>query len=144
MLFLPAWFSRFRPSPAHPSWRIQRKGLVRRPQNTSGSSSQRTRSAASPAAIPGEFTVLISAREESWISISADGKTLVSKVLPAGAVRTARGSKEIIVTAGNAAGVDILFNGKKLDLGGEPGQVKTVTFGPEGITPGAPEPPLTP
>lgn len=96
------------------------------------------------AAIPGQFTVVVSAREESWISISADGKTLVSKVLPAGAVRTARGSKEIIVTAGNAAGVDILFNGKKLDLGGEPGQVKTVTFGPEGITPGAPEPPLTP
>ena len=96
------------------------------------------------AAIPGQFTVVVQAREESWISISADGKTLVSKVLPAGAVRTARGSKEISVTAGNAAGVDILFNGKKLNLGGEPGEVKTVSFGPEGIMPGAPEPPPTP
>jgi len=97
-----------------------------------------------PAAIPGQFSVVVEAREESWISISADGKTLVSKVLPAGAVRTARGSKEISVTAGNAAGVDILFNGKKFDLGGESGEVKTVTFGPQGITPSAAEPPPTP
>jgi cytoskeleton protein RodZ len=116
---------------------------IQRPSIPSSPSSARAASVA-PAAIPGQFTVVVEAREESWISITADGITLVSRLLPAGAVRTARGSKAIIVTAGNAAGVDIVFNGKKLNLGGEPGQVKTVTFGPQGITPSAPEPPPTP
>ncbi len=97
-----------------------------------------------PAATPGEFTVVVKTREESWITIAADGRTRASELLPAGAVRTVRGRKEIIVRVGNAAAVDFLFNGKKLDLGGEIGQVMTVTFGPQGIAPNAPEPPSTP
>lgn len=112
-------------------------------QPTPASPSSVKTSPVATAATAGQFTVVVEAREESWVSITADGITLVSRVLPAGASRTARGSKEIIVTAGNAAGVDILFNGKKLNLGGEPGEVKTMTFGPQGITPNAPEPPST-
>src|SRR6202521_1179914 len=42
---------------------------------------------ASPAAIPGEFTVVIQAREESWTTITADGKTISSELLPAGSER---------------------------------------------------------
>jgi cytoskeleton protein RodZ len=99
---------------------------------------------ASPAATPGEFTVVIQAREDSWISITADGKTISSELLPPGSERVARGRKEIIVRAGNAGGVDFRFNGKKLDTGGEYGEVKTVTFGPRGILPSAPPPPSTP
>jgi hypothetical protein len=64
--------------------------------------------------------------------------------LAAGSERAIRGRKEIIVKAGNAGGVDFRFNGKKLDTGGELGEVKTVTFGPRGILPNAPEPPSTP
>ena len=100
--------------------------------------------AATPAATPGEFTVLIQAREESWISITADGKTVPSELLAAGEQRSIRGRKEIIVKAGNAGGVDFRFNGKKLDTGGEYGEVKTVTFGPQGIMPTAPVSPSTP
>ena len=100
--------------------------------------------AASPAATPGEFTVLIEAREESWISINADGKTVPSELLAAGEQRSIRGRKEITVKAGNSGGVDFRFNGKKLDTGGEYGEVKTITFGPQGIMPTAPVPPSTP
>jgi cytoskeleton protein RodZ len=100
--------------------------------------------AASPAATPGEFTVLIEAREESWISITADGKTVPSELLAAGEQRSIRGRKEITVKAGNSGGVDFRFNGKKLDTGGEYGEVKTITFGPQGIMPTAPVPPSTP
>jgi cytoskeleton protein RodZ len=100
--------------------------------------------AATPAATPGEFTVLIEAREESWISITADGKTVPSELLAAGSERAIRGRKEIIVKAGNAGGVDFQFNGKKLDAGGEYGEVKTITFGPQGIMPTTPVPPSTP
>jgi cytoskeleton protein RodZ len=97
-----------------------------------------------PAATPGQFTVVVEVREESWVSITADGRTLVSQVLAPGSTQTVRGRKEIIVRTGNAAGVGFLFNGKKLDLAGESGQVKTVTFGPEGIAPNAAEGPVTP
>jgi|CZLA01.1.fsa_nt_gi cytoskeleton protein RodZ len=99
---------------------------------------------ATPASSPGEFTVLIQAREESWISITADGKTISSELLPAGSERAIRGRKEVTVKAGNAGGVDFRFNGKKLDFGGEFGEVKIVTFGPRGMLPVAPSPPATP
>jgi cytoskeleton protein RodZ len=100
--------------------------------------------AASPAATPGEFTVVIQAREESWVSITADGRAVSSELLTAGSERAIPGRKEIIVRVGNAGAIDFRFNGKKLDTGGEYGEVKTVTFGPRGILPNAPPPPSTP
>jgi len=99
---------------------------------------------AAPAANPGEFTVVIHAREESWVSITADGRALSSELLAADTERAIRGRKEIIVKVGNAGGIDFRFNGKKLDTGGDYGEVKTVTFGPQGILPNAPTPPSTP
>ena len=99
---------------------------------------------ASPAATQGELTVVIQAREESWTTITADGKTISSELLPAGSERVVRGRKEIIVRTGNAGGVDFRFNEKKVDIGGDYGEVKTVTFGPHGILPSAPAPPSTP
>jgi cytoskeleton protein RodZ len=100
--------------------------------------------AASPAATPGEFTVVIQAREESWTTITADGKTISSELLPAGSERVVRGRKEITVRTGNAGAVDFRFNEKKVAIGGDYGEVKTVTFGPRGILPSAPAQPSTP
>jgi len=99
---------------------------------------------ASPAAAPGEFTVVIHAREESWIAVTTDGKSVPSEVLAAGGERVIHGRKGITIKAGNAGGLDFRFNGKKLVAGGQPGEVKTVTFGPDGIVPSAPAPPATP
>ena len=99
---------------------------------------------ASSPATPGEFTVVIQAREESWTTITADGKTISSELLPAGSEREIRGRKEIIVRTGNSGAVDFRFNEKKVDIGGDYGEVKTVTFGPHGILPNAPAPPSTP
>jgi cytoskeleton protein RodZ len=101
-------------------------------------------SPASPAATPGEFTVVVQAREESWISVTADGRTIASELLAVGNERAIRGRKEIIVRVGNAGGVDFRFNGNKLDTGGAFGEVKTITFGPQGMLPSAPVPPSTP
>ncbi len=99
---------------------------------------------ASSAATPGEFTVVIQAREESWTTITADGRTISSELLLAGSQREIRGRKEIIVRTGNAGGVDFRFNGKKVDTGGDYGEVKTVTFGPRGVLPSVPPAPSTP
>jgi cytoskeletal protein RodZ len=99
---------------------------------------------ASPAATPGEFTVVIQAREESWTTITADGKIISSELLPAGSERVVRGRKEITVRTGNSGGVDFRFNEKKVDIRGDYGEVKSVTFGPRGVLPNAPPPPSPP
>ncbi len=100
--------------------------------------------AAAAAATPGEFTVVIHAREDSWVTITSDGKTFSSELLAAGSERSIQGRKEIIVRASNSGGIDLRFNGKKLDTGGTSGEAKSVTFGPGGMLPSAPSPPTKP
>ena len=98
----------------------------------------------SPAVTAGEFTVVIKSREESWTTITVDGKTVSSELLPAGTERLVQGRKEITVRTGNAGAVDFQLNGKKVNTGGDYGEVKTVTFGPGGILPNGPPPTSTP
>ncbi len=86
-----------------------------------------------------EFQVLIHARETSWISTNVDGQRMGAEVLDSGSERTLAARSRIILKLGNAGGVDLRFNGKKLGLEGEPGEVRTVTFGPRGILPKAPD-----
>lgn len=92
------------------------------------------------AATSGDFTVVIHAREDSWISITADGKTSLSEILATGTERAIQGRKEVTVKIGNAGGVELRFNGQKVAAGGEFGEVRTVTFGPKGMVPNASEP----
>ncbi len=93
---------------------------------------------------PGEFVVDIQAHEESWVSYTADGKTHSSELLTAGSQRSIPARKEIVLKLGNAGGVDLRFNGKKINSGGEFGEVKTVTFGPGGVVPNATSAATTP
>ena len=86
------------------------------------------------ATVPGEFTVILQAREDSWVSITADGKTTASELLAASEERTVKAQKEITVKVGNSGGVNFIFNGKKVETRGDFGEVKTVTFGPNGIS----------
>jgi cytoskeleton protein RodZ len=90
-----------------------------------------------------EITVLIEGREDCWISISADGQTVASYMLSAGTQRTVHGKQSVIIKAGNVGGIDLSFNGMKLAAQGESGEVKTLTFGPEGLQPNTQSPPIT-
>jgi cytoskeleton protein RodZ len=92
--------------------------------------------AASP--IPGEFKVVVQAREDSWVSIIADGSRVPSEVLTAGSERTVHARREVVVKVGNAGAVDFQFNGVKLPAKGDFGEVKTVTFGTRGMLANAP------
>jgi cytoskeleton protein RodZ len=92
------------------------------------------------ATVPGEFTIVIQAHEDAWVSITADGRTTASELLAAGDERTVKAQKEIIVKAGNSGGVNFLFNGKKVETGGEFGVVKTIAFSPRGMSPTPPTP----
>jgi len=99
-----------------------------------------TATSIAPAA--GVFTILIHAREDSWLSITADGKLLFSDILTADSDRTVHGNNEVIVKAGNTGAVDFSFNGRKLPAQGDYGEVKTVTFGTSGLEPNRPVAPV--
>ena len=103
-------------------------------------------SAITPAAsrpAPGEFTVVILAREDSWLSIIADGNTIFEDTLVAENQRAVHGQKEVVIKAGNTGALDFVFNGKKLNPQGDYGEVKTLTFGSGGLLPNPSSPPVT-
>jgi cytoskeleton protein RodZ len=121
-------------TPTAASPRPETSATIKLPPSLPAKSVVAANSAASAAA-PGEFTVVIRAREESWISVTADGKSTGSETLAGGSERSIHGRNKITVRVGNAGGVDLSLNGKKLDTGGEYGEVKTVTLGPRGVIP---------
>ncbi|HKS77022.1 MAG TPA: RodZ domain-containing protein [Terriglobales bacterium] len=119
---------------------------------TAASASTPTPSAPAPAEAPaatpsttpvnsGEFTVLIKARDDSWLSITADDKPAVEETLAAGTEKSVPAKQAIAIRAGNAGALDFYFNGKKLPSQGDEGQVKTLTFNENGLEP--PKPPTT-
>ena len=114
------------------------------PLAIAGSPASPTKDSAAPSASPGEFTVVVRAREDCWISIAADGNVVSSRLLTAGMERTVHGEKEVVVKAGNAGALDFFFNGNKVDAGAKYGEVRTVTFGPGGMIATPPAPPSTP
>jgi Uncharacterized protein conserved in bacteria len=73
------------------------------------------------------------AHENSWYSLSADGKDLGQGFLSADKSRNVHAQKEVRLKLGNAGGVDISFNGKPVNLDGEPNQVRELTFTPQGL-----------
>lgn len=106
------------------------------PSAPQGSMTQLTPVSSSPPAggsSSTQFSLLIKAHDDSWITITSDGKAIPSELMTAGSERTIQGTKQIIVRAGNAGGLDFQLNGEKVPVIGESGEVKTVIFGPRGI-----------
>jgi cytoskeletal protein RodZ len=89
---------------------------------------------------PASFFVLVKAREESWISIQTDDKPAVEVTLEASEQQSIEAHNRVEVKVGNLAGVDFWFNGKRLTLQGEEGEVRTVDFDSTGLRPQVPKP----
>lgn len=79
------------------------------------------------------LSLTIRARENSWVSVQADGKAVLEETLIAPAHSSVRADKEIIVRVGNAAGVSFVFNGVELSPQGNESEVKTLIFDPTGM-----------
>ncbi len=77
------------------------------------------------------FVVLIRAKEDSWVSITADGKPFSEGMLNADTVEQVRANREIVLKTGNARAMEISHNGKPVALG--EGEVTTVIFTPQGV-----------
>jgi cytoskeleton protein RodZ len=74
------------------------------------------------------INVSMKAREETWVEVKADGKTLLSAVLPAGTERSFKASERIEVKLGKAAGVELSYNGKTVQNPANIQDVRKLTF----------------
>ena len=88
---------------------------------------------AAPAKTAASLKLIIRASETSWISVTADGQPVTHETLIAPAAFSVRGSREIVVRIGNAAGVNFLFNDQDIPAQGAESEVKTYVFDSGGM-----------
>jgi cytoskeleton protein RodZ len=89
---------------------------------------------ARPLAPDHSFFVIIKAKEDAWISVVADGRRVSHGILRADRQKFVRAGKQIIVTTGNAGGIDVSFNGKPLGAIGNESEARTLLFTPTGAS----------
>lgn len=85
------------------------------------------------ASVSASFDVRIRATQDAWVQIVADGKLLSEGVLVASAEKHIRASKEVTIKTGNAAAVEVSFNGQPLPSLGAANTMATVTLTAEGV-----------
>ncbi|HWC18335.1 MAG TPA: RodZ domain-containing protein [Terriglobales bacterium] len=73
------------------------------------------------------------AREDSWLSVSVDGKNVSEGILSAQKMRSIHAQKEVRLKVGNLAGVQVSFNGDRVDVDGQPKEVKELIFTAQGL-----------
>jgi cytoskeleton protein RodZ len=89
---------------------------------------------ATPPAKPEKvFFVSVKAREDAWISIVADGKSVMERVMNADKHKKIKAGKSLVLRTGNAGGIDVSFNGRPLGPLGNENEPRTLTFGPTGL-----------
>jgi hypothetical protein len=78
------------------------------------------------------INVKIHANQKSWVSIVADGKTVMEGVLPEASEKAVLAKDRVVVVLGNAGGVAVSYNGRALENLGKGQEVKKLTFTPSG------------
>ena len=81
----------------------------------------------------GAFQVLIKAREDSWLTVTADGKPIMEQMLVAPVDKSFEAHNQLLIKAGNTGALDFFFNGKRLPVQGDYGEVKILTFDGNGL-----------
>ena len=78
----------------------------------------------------GVEVVIDAARAKSWLFVSdAAGRTLFSGQIPRGSAKTFSSDSQLNFKVGNAGGVDLKVNGKKVPSIGIDGEVVSVSYG---------------
>lgn len=67
------------------------------------------------------------------MQITADGNLLMRGELSPNGIRSFQANKEMVVTLGNAPGVELSYNGKPLPQFPADPKTRTLTFTPEGL-----------
>ena len=92
----------------------------------------------SPSAAPASpalhaVEVVLEAKEESWVSASADGKSVFVGLLKPGETKKIDAEDRVALRTGNAGGVQVSLNGKALDPLGPSGHPRSVTLTAAGL-----------
>ncbi len=76
----------------------------------------------------GGFTLDVRAKRDCWVAITVDGKSAGNQLLRAPSQQSIHADHEIVMTVGNAGGLEFAVNGKTLPPQGAEGQKRTLTF----------------
>ena len=89
-----------------------------------------TSAPSSPVAVKGtgRLRLQIDLMEPAWISVTADGRRLITRTLQSRETLSVSADRVIRLTTGNASAVVLTLNGETLAPLGKPGEVKTVTL----------------
>ena len=95
----------------------------------------------------GRLQIVISAREQTWIKLVADGKNIYMGLIEPGQSQAIENASNAELLTGNAGGIEVKQNGRSLPGLGSSGEVRTVVFDTENYQvrqpvakPKAPEP----
>ena len=75
--------------------------------------------------------ITVNLQDESWVRVTADGKTLFEGILQKGTQQSFSAEKQLTIRSGNAGAVLVSVNQKEAQPLGKLGAVKQVTFTPE-------------
>lgn len=70
----------------------------------------------------------LSATEATWITITSDGKTVFTGILEPRQSKSLSGREKVMIKVGNAAGLEVKWNGKQVGKLGDQKQVRTILF----------------
>ena len=100
-------------------------------------SSAETAGEAAPEAPPTppqeQLLVEMTANQETWIRVLADGSQPSEEVLQAGDTRRFTAQESLAVTIGNAAGITLKVNDREVGALGRPGQVRAFVLTPANV-----------
>ncbi|MER3449614.1 MAG: hypothetical protein C4315_07550 [Chloroflexota bacterium] len=66
--------------------------------------------------------------ERAWVAVTVDNQQVFQGILEVGDTRTWTGRQRVAIRCGNAGGVEVYLNGRRLGLLGRPGQVVDVEW----------------
>jgi len=87
---------------------------------------------ASPPIEEKSFSLEIRAIEETWVQIQIDDQSKTEALFKPGEGNSYQATHRIELLIGNAGGVDVVFNGKKLERFGGRGEVSALVFTHQG------------
>jgi cytoskeletal protein RodZ len=77
-----------------------------------------------PAAAVEGLVIGLTARQQCWVSVTADGNKVIDRVLAAGETQTVTARGEVVLSVGNAGGLAFTINGKPGIPLGRDGEVR--------------------
>jgi hypothetical protein len=89
------------------------------------------------------LTLEIRAIEEVWVLVTLDGKDVLDATLRPGASHIFQGQAVAGLRVGNAAGLQVFWNGDDIGPMGREGQVRRLYFTPDRVGAGAPPDPAS-